>query len=111
MIDKQILIFELTSYCNNNCEDCLRAFMNKKDYMLTYEQVKIALKEITEFSKNFPAFELKLSGGEPTIWKHDKYDIIDVIAECHKSKLNFALVSNGRVFENLEYCNKFVNQR
>ena len=109
-MDKQILIMELTSYCNSNCEDCLRAGMNDQNYMLPYDSIIKALNEIKSFSSNFKFFELKLSGGEPTIWKDDKYDITDVISECEKRSLIFSLISNGKVFKEYEYCKDFFKK-
>lgn len=110
MTDKQILIFELTSYCNSKCEDCLRASMNKTDYMMSYDEVIKSLNEVKKFSTNFDCFELKLSGGEPTIWKNNGYDIIDIISECEKRNMKFALVSNGKVFEKYSYCEMFFDK-
>ncbi|MDD4706332.1 MAG: 4Fe-4S cluster-binding domain-containing protein [Bacilli bacterium] len=109
---KQILIYELTSLCNSRCEDCLRTGMNQNDYSLTYKEVLTSFNEVLLFSKNFPSFELKLSGGEPTIWKdrNENKDIIDIIKFCHESKINYSLISNGKIFGIQKLCDSFFNK-
>lgn len=102
--NKQILILELTSLCNSNCKDCLRKGMNKENYMMKFDDVKKSLNEIAKFSKNFSNFEVKLSGGEPTIWRDDDKDIVDIINECKNHKLNYSLVTNGKIFSNEQKC-------
>lgn len=110
MNEKQILIFELTSLCNSHCEDCLRAGMNKENYVLSYDDIIKSLNEIKLFSKNFNTFEIKLSGGEPTIWRDKEKNINDIINECSKMNFNFALVSNGKIFAKDEKCEKFFER-
>lgn len=112
MMNKQILIIEITSYCNSRCEDCLRAGLNDSDYMLSFKDIKTAIKEIKKFSNNYTDFELKISGGEPTIWldKTEKKDITDILLECENNNLNYALVTNGKVFSNKEQCKEFFDK-
>lgn len=84
--------------------------MNHEAYMTSYEDVLTAIDEVDKFSKNFKNFELKLSGGEPTIWKDKEYDITDIISECEKRNMVFSLVSNGKVFAKYEYCKNFFEK-
>lgn len=110
MIDKQILIMELTSNCNNYCEHCLRAGMNENNYSMKYEEVIKALNEIERFSKHFDNFELKLSGGESTIWRDKDYNIIDILKACKEKNIEVALVTNGIVFKKEGYTDNFFNE-
>ena len=108
--DKQIIILELTSLCNSRCPDCLRVERKEENYTVKYEDFKIMIKEIKEFSKNFKNFEVKLSGGEPTLWKDGDKDIIDLIKLCEKEKLHWALVTNGKKLSFPNYAKEFFEK-
>lgn len=107
MKNKQIMIIETTSFCNSRCKHCLRTHSTSGSYNFSYADLMIALDEIKEFSKNFDSFELKISGGEPTIWRDGEYNILDLLEQCEKRELNYSLVTNGKLFANKEYCKTF----
>lgn len=107
MSNKQILIIETTNICNSRCKHCLRENAMHGKFTYKFDEMLTALKEIKEFSLNFENFELKISGGEPTIWKDGDKNIIDILSECQKLNFNYSLVTNGKLFSKFDYCEKF----
>lgn len=108
-MNKKIVIMEITNICNNDCVHCLRPIRNTF-FKMTYDEVKTAIEEIAIFSRSFNNFELKLSGGEATIWKDKEKDLTDIIKLCKNSGINFSVVTNGLLFRNMDYCIDFIRK-
>ena len=101
MMNKLIIIYELLSICNSRCSHCLREESPCKEFCSSYDSIISTLDKIQALS-SLRDIELKLSGGECTIWRDGNKDLSDIICECAKRNLTFAVVSNGKVFQLFE---------
>jgi MoaA/NifB/PqqE/SkfB family radical SAM enzyme len=87
--------------CNNFCKFC---FQNESDRNINHSYDTIIKKIDSVISDELET--LILSGGEPTIHK----DILKLIKYCKEKKVkNIQVISNGRMFSNLEFVKKAKN--
>lgn len=108
MLNKRIFILELLSKCNSKCAHCLRLEKNYNEFKLSFNQIKNILDRIFEFKTNQPNIEVKLSGGEPTIWMEKNKNITDIFNECDLRNIKFSLISNGKIFIKYENIDKIL---
>lgn len=90
-----------TGMCNNRCIMCCQPPTNHNDIDSLYEK---NIKRIHEAPKTLPY--ICITGGEPTLLG-DK--LIELLQEVRKSLPDtcILILSNGRLFSNLEYAVKF----
>lgn len=81
--------FKLTYNCNLKCQQCPFHSMQSKD--LSFEDVKNVLNELYDRGNRIVVFE----GGEPLLWKHDSYDIHDVVKAAKKKFFCVGMTTNG----------------
>ncbi|MBR2247941.1 MAG: His-Xaa-Ser system radical SAM maturase HxsC [Clostridia bacterium] len=97
--DNYILV---TNQCNSNCIMCPDAdsVRNTKDI----PSINVILDHIRAIPND--TSHITITGGEPGLLKDD---LIKIFAECKKYLPNteFLLLSNGRIFSNTEFVDKF----
>ena len=107
-----VMGISLLHKCNFNCEHCGYIYIGnnedhiiKPGYKLTWEQVYTAVTE----SAAIPGtkWNLNYTGGEPTLWKDNGKDFMDILIESAKSGASPSYNTNGSYFHNLDKCRSF----
>ena len=89
--------WEITSYCNLRCSYCFAAGKEYKNEFCTLEQAETAIRHIA--SANRSAYDVTLSGGEPTSHPH-LAEIITLLQKHLGDRLEqIAIISNGTFSE------------
>ena len=104
------LTLPLTTACNNNCSYCQRPPIAKKNHSyhsMSFSEITHVLSDAKKFSKSYDEIEIKLTGGESTLWNEGSKDIKDVMFACIDHDLPFSLVSNGIYFSNKKKADFF----
>lgn len=94
---------QVTNQCNSNCIMCPDSEQVRNNhYIPDINKIKKHIRCIPDDTEN-----ICITGGEPGILK---YGLIDVLAECksYLAETNFLLLSNGRIFSDIEFTNEFV---
>lgn len=87
----RLIFFELTKRCNLRCIHCRAEAYENAPELLTTEEVKRILREISEVSKPI----MILTGGEPLYRK----DIFEIAEHTVKLGMRAALASNGTMID------------
>ena len=92
----------VTNQCNSNCIMCPDADSNRNTKDVP--DIQVLIDHIRAIPND--AQHLTITGGEPGLLKDN---LIRIIGECKLNLPNteFLLLSNGRVFSNTEFVNKF----
>lgn len=92
----------VTNQCNSNCIMC------PDSDVVRNVRYNSNVEEMIEYIKCIPddTEHITITGGEPGMLKNDLFKILQ---ECKKDlpETEFLFLSNGRIFSNLEYTNKF----
>lgn len=102
---------QLTEACNKNCSACLRP-PSAKAKKWSYQDFLAYLDDLqTITGTNEIAYQF-VTGGEPTIWRDEGRDIVDVLAALSRVGIikNLTMPTNGRVFENKEKGAKLLTK-
>lgn len=94
---------QVTNQCNSNCIMCPDSNqVRNNNYIPDINKIKRQIQCIPDDTKH-----ICITGGEPGILK---YDLIEVFKQCKEClpETNFLLLSNGRVFSDINFTNKFV---
>ena len=101
--------------CNFNCEHCGYIYIGdnedhiiKPGYKLTWEQVYTAITESTAI--NGTKWNLNYTGGEPTLWKDDGKDFMDILIKSANSGASPSYNTNGSYFHKLENSRAFFTR-
>ena len=102
---------QITDACNKQCAPCLR-YANTKSYKLRYDQFLAYLGDLETLSQTYAIGYQFVTGGEPTIWRDDGKDIVDVVKavddlECVRAVV---LPTNGKVFEDAERARELLSR-
>lgn len=108
IMGKTIFAYELLTACNSNCSHCLREEGNVIKYSESYDSI-INMLDRLEMFMQYENIELKLSGGECTIWRDGNKNLSDIICECAKRKIPFAVVTNGILFKKQDAIHELFN--
>jgi MoaA/NifB/PqqE/SkfB family radical SAM enzyme len=90
----------LTDNCNNRCQWCYGKNTFSGTEMMSYERSV----QLLDWLNSNGCKRCVLIGGEPTLHP----EIVDITLYGTNLGLNMAIVSNGRRFSNMDFCNKMV---
>ncbi len=102
----------MTNACNKQCEACLRT-ANETDFKMEYEQFLLYInKDIQTLSSKYRVSYQFVTGGEPTIWKDNDRDIIDVLLSIDELEFadNLIMPTNGKIFEDIDRTEEFLTR-
>jgi uncharacterized Fe-S cluster-containing radical SAM superfamily protein len=102
---------QMTNGCNKQCKACLRS-ANSSVAKIEYDVFEKYLCDLRNLSESYSLAYQFVTGGEPTIWKSQGKDIVDVLASLFKLNLitTISMPSNGRVFENIDFAREFFKR-
>lgn len=103
--DRSLMMIFLLEECNFTCAHCAREDeLMDPGYKLSFKQLQSCLSDCRNLeSINWVHF----SGGEPTLWRERKRDLIDLLTEIAKAGFTPGFTSNGSFFVNYERCHEF----
>ena len=102
---------QMTNGCNKQCRGCLRSAntSSQKTDFTSFLKYSDDLKSLS--TAYIPEYQF-VTGGEPTIWKSDGKDIVDVLITL--SDLNIIgtifMPTNGKVFEDMTFARNFFKR-
>lgn len=93
------VVIDLLWYCNAECKHCLKSLNTAESrYKMSWEEFQLFIHDMESLAKYNPDLEIKLSGGEPTIWKDGNHDICDLLDKLNEKKLKYGIATNGLTF-------------
>jgi len=102
---------QMTNACNKQCKACLRS-ANSDIAKIEYDVFEKYLDDLINISESYRLEYQFVTGGEPTIWKSQGYDIVEVLASLFE--LNFiktiSMPSNGKMFEDINFARDFFTR-
>jgi MoaA/NifB/PqqE/SkfB family radical SAM enzyme len=110
-----LLSVALLHKCNFNCEHCGYIYIGdvedhniKPGYQLTWEQVTTAIKESIAIEGT--QWNVNYTGGEPTLWKENGKDFMDLLIETACLGAITSYNTNGSYFDDLEKSREYFNR-
>ena len=110
-----LLSIALLHKCNFNCEHCGYIYIGniedhiiKPGYQLTWEQVTTAIKESIAIEGT--KWNVNYTGGEPTLWKENEKDFMDLLIETARLGAITSYNTNGSYFDDLEKTREYFNR-
>ena len=110
-----LLSIALLHKCNFNCEHCGYIYVGDKEdhiikpgYQLTWEQVTTAIKESIAIEGT--KWNVNYTGGEPTLWKENSKDFMDLLIETAHFGVHTSYNTNGSYFDDLDKCREYFNR-
>jgi hypothetical protein len=102
---------QLTDACNKRCRVCLRV-PGEQSHHLDRDTFFHYLADIDRVSSVYPIGFQFVTGGEPTIWKDNGMDVIDVLSALSKSgKIrSITLPTNGKLLEKKIFAEAFLER-
>ncbi|MFH1229936.1 MAG: radical SAM protein [Planctomycetota bacterium] len=98
----------LLEECNFNCRNCFREDENiYPGYKLSWQDIKTILSDCQKVSL---VQGISFTGGEPTLWQEDKYNLIDLLIEIAKTGFSTGFITNGSYFVNYDKCRAFFER-
>ncbi len=102
---------QMTDACNKQCRACLRS-ANADAKIISADSFDRYLDDLRVFGGKFNLRYQFVTGGEPTIWKNQGRDTVDVLASLFNLNLieTIAMPTNGKVFEDINYAREFFKR-
>ena len=102
---------QMTNGCNKQCRACLRS-ANSKVAKVEYDVFEKYLGDLRNLAESYSLEYQFVTGGEPTIWKSQDKDIVDILAALFEVNLikTISMPSNGKVFENIDFARDFFKR-
>ena len=102
---------QMTNGCNKQCKACLRS-ANSSIAKVEYDVFEKYLTDLNNLAESYSLEYQFVTGGEPTIWKSQGKDIVDILALLFKLNLikTISMPSNGKVFENIDFARDFFKR-
>jgi len=98
------LVVSLLDGCNKACKHCYRtAIPSEHGFKLKKYESMLCLDDASSLKT-----ACILAGGEPTIWNDQDADFSSLLVEAAKRNGRAAFLSNGHVFEDRGYTDRFV---
>ena len=92
----------ITNHCNSNCLMCpVSTYVRREDRGVEDSALLELVKHIPNNSNH-----ITITGGEPFLKKDTMLNVLELIKN-NSNNVDCLLLTNGRVFSNLEYFNKF----
>jgi uncharacterized Fe-S cluster-containing radical SAM superfamily protein len=102
---------QLTDACNKRCRVCLRV-PGEQIHHLDRDTFFRYLEDINCVSSIYPFGFQFVTGGEPTIWKDNGMDVIDVLSALSKNDKvkSITLPTNGKLLEKKDFAEAFLER-
>jgi MoaA/NifB/PqqE/SkfB family radical SAM enzyme len=101
--------------CNFSCEHCGYIYVGDAEdhiirpgYRLTWEQVVTAIKDCGSLKNSY--WNMNYTGGEPTLWKEDGKDLVDILVATAQGNELPTYNTNGSYFDDYDKCNEFFHR-
>ena len=101
--------------CNFSCEHCGYIYIADEEdhiirpgYRLTWDQVMTAIQDCASLENSY--WNVNYTGGEPTLWKEDGKDFMDILIATAKGGTLPTYNTNGSYFEDYDKCYKFFHR-
>ena len=100
--DKSLMMIFLLEECNFSCPHCVREDEPMyPGYRLTFEQLKMCLSDCHKLKC---IQWVHFSGGEPTLWRDGKADLVKLLIEISKAGFEPGFTTNGSYFTDYQKC-------
>jgi MoaA/NifB/PqqE/SkfB family radical SAM enzyme len=110
-----IMGVSLLHKCNFSCEHCGYIYIADAEdhvirpgYRLTWDQVMTAIQDCASLENSY--WNVNYTGGEPTLWKEDGKDFMDILIATAKGGTLPTFNTNGSYFENYDKCYEFFHK-
>lgn len=102
IVDKSLMMIFLLEECNLSCAHCVRDDEPMDPgYSLTFEQLRMCLSDC----QSLKTIEwVHFSGGEPTLWRRGKLDLVDPLVEISRAGFEPGFTTNGSFIEDYDKC-------
>ena len=110
-----IMGISLLHKCNFSCEHCGYIYIADEEdhiirpgYRLTWDQVMTAIQDCASLENSY--WNVNYTGGEPTLWKEDGKDFVDILIATAKGGTLPTYNTNGSYFEDYDKCYQFFHK-
>jgi hypothetical protein len=110
-----IMGVSLLHKCNFNCEHCGYIYVGDAEdhiirpgYRLTWDQILTAIRDCASLENSY--WNMNYTGGEPTLWKEDGKDLVDVLVATAKGGALPTYNTNGSFFNDYDQCYDFFHR-
>ncbi|MCP4133107.1 MAG: 4Fe-4S cluster-binding domain-containing protein [bacterium] len=102
---------QLTDACNKQCTACLRT-ANQRAHKISQDQFRDYIKDLETLAKTYAVTHQFVTGGEPTIWKDQGKDIVDVLSTIDQLQVvqNLVMPTNGKIFEDIKTAREILTK-
>jgi organic radical activating enzyme len=101
--------------CNFSCEHCGYIYVGDAEdhgiqpgYRLTWDQVLTAIQDCASLKNSY--WNMNYTGGEPTLWKENGKDLVDILIATSKANVLPTFNTNGSYFEDYDQCHEFLHR-
>jgi MoaA/NifB/PqqE/SkfB family radical SAM enzyme len=110
-----IMGVSLLHKCNFSCEHCGYIYVGDAEdhiirpgYRLTWDQVVAAIRDCASLQNSY--WNVNYTGGEPTLWKEDGRDLVDILIASAKGGVLPTYNTNGSYFDDYGRCREFFHR-
>jgi molybdenum cofactor biosynthesis enzyme MoaA len=104
--DKSLMMIFLLEECNFSCIHCIREDEPiAPGYKLSFKQLKACLSDCRKMKS---ISWVHFTGGEPTLWKEEKRNLVDLLLVISKAGFTPGFTSNGSYFVDYGRCQDFL---
>ena len=110
-----IMGVSLLHKCNFSCAHCGYIYIGDAEdhiirpgYRLTWDQVLSAINDCASLDGSY--WNMNYTGGEPTLWKEDGKDLVDVLVATAKGGALPTYNTNGSYFDDYDKCYEFFHR-
>lgn len=102
---------QLTDACNKRCSACLRT-PGVQNHKISYKEFLLYLDDLKELSADHKIAYQFVTGGEPTIWRDDSNDVVDILESLTLfNRIDIiTMPTNGKTFEDKGFANDFAHR-
>ena len=114
-IPTHIMGVSLLYKCNFSCEHCGYIYVGDAEdhiirpgYRLAWSQVLTAIEDCVSLKNSY--WNMNYTGGEPTLWKEEGKDLVDILIATAKAGVLPTYNTNGSYFEDYERSYEFFHR-
>jgi MoaA/NifB/PqqE/SkfB family radical SAM enzyme len=110
-----IMGVSLLHKCNFSCEHCGYIYVGDAEdhiirpgYRLTWNQVVQSIRDCASLQNSY--WNMNYTGGEPTLWREDGRDLVDILIASAKGGVLPTYNTNGSYFDDYGKCREFFHR-